>query len=611
MQYKTCCRLLAEELGVEPMAETTALYQQIQAGELREANVIPKAAVVVSPSELSAAPRRAIGLQPSTPHSPTPTAVPNNLFATLSAFIGRQTELAHLAELLTVKKCRLLTIFGPGGVGKSSLALALGQRLLRTAPASFPDGIFFVPLSGVEIDPSTAEQDPDNRIDGYPILTAIAEAIGYRFQGGRPVQAQLIDYLQHRRLLLVLDNFEQLVTCANILVNVLTHTQATSILVTSRIRLNIRGETTVILKGLSLVSTTDSSSIDGLPIAPAHAPNTAEQTSDAVALFVDRAKNLNPNFTVDADTLNPIIRICQTVIGLPLAIEMTAAWTTLYSCAEIAERLTQEDQQVNLLTSQFQDQPARQQNLQKVFEDSWALLPTQVQWALAKVGVFSGQFTSAAALAIADLTPANLLLLRDHSMMQVDDEHHCSLHPLMRQFAAQKWQELTAQQPDAREHLRNVHSNYYLQLLADLVEHHSGKAEFVAIHSLKKAHAEIVRSWQWAMQHHGWTLISNSMVGLLRYLELTNQSIDGKALFGMAEITENDPVAQWLQVAQCHFCRRLTEFDEARDRLMAILAILPPTTVEEEMANAPLPTDAVGKLALRTRTFALCVLGWI
>lgn len=406
-QYKTCCTILAKELGVEPMAETTALYRHIQSGQVVKVRNSLDLVTVPAPNHSPASNEKRDFSQATGPtllseDGAGNVTIPSNLLTPLSAFIGRQAELTYLVEQLTKRDCRLVTILGPGGVGKSSLALALGQRLLNEAKSHFPDGIFFVPPVGVEVNGAATGQQPINppHTAEHDIITSIAEAIGCQFQGGRPLQAQLIDYLQHRRLLLILDNFEYLVEEAAIPLNVLQRAPTVTIIVTSRTRLNIRGEITLLLNGLSFSS---SASVPLLDSAD-NSQGNAVQISEAIALFVDRAQHLHPSFALDAETIGPITQICQAVAGLPLAIEMTAGWTTLYSCAEIAERLKSRNERNELLTSQFQDQPERHQNLQQVFNDSWNLLSAQLQWALAKVSIFSSQFTRTAAQAIADIT---------------------------------------------------------------------------------------------------------------------------------------------------------------------------------------------------------------
>ncbi|MCB0085859.1 MAG: hypothetical protein KDE47_33195, partial [Caldilineaceae bacterium] len=364
----------------------------------------------------------------------------------------------------------------------------------------------------------------------------------------RPLQAQLQDYLQPRRLLLILDNFEQLVDYTEVIVDLLNHAPDMTILITSRVRLSVRGETVLTLQGLSLPSQHD----DADPQDAA-----AWQKSEAVALFAERAHSADTNFVLDAQALAQIAEICQLVNGLPLAIEMIAAWLSLYSCAEIAQKLKQGVADAEWLSSPYRDQPVRHQSLQRVFADSWDLLSSEAQWTLAKLSIFAGPFTRSAAQSIANATPLAIRGLHNHSLLQIEREGIYALHPLIKQFVAQKWQALTEPRTQERYELQQAHCHYYLYRVAELTTTLRDQAELTAIHSYRNKHTEIVRGWQWAVQEQDNNIIQHSMFGLLRYLELTNQSLEGEKLFGMAALQLHGPMTQWLKVAQCHFLRRL------------------------------------------------------
>ncbi len=606
LHYEQYQKLLADELGIEPLPETTALYAQIQAGTVNETR-LPRAPIsVVSPS-----PATSPATSPVIETALSRSVVPHNLLTSLTTFVGRADELAFIGKQLTTTDCRLLTIIGPGGIGKSSLALAAGHYLLDSDDSCFPGGIFFISLAGIEIEDAESTTSANR---GRPILKAIAESLGCQLQDSQPLQVQLQTYLYTRRLLLIVDNFEQLAAYTDIIIALLANAPTVTMLITSRVRLNIRGETTLVLKGLSLLNTEERVSWH---------ENARWQKSEAVTLFVKRAQSLAPNFRLNAETIGPISQICQAVAGLPLAIEMAAAWVPLCSCAEIAEKLTQQEQADELLTAQFLDQPKRHQDLKTIFDDSWALLLPDGQWALARLSIFGRHFTRKAAQAVTDVTLAALMHLRNHSLLQVDAENY-SLHPLIKEFAAQKWLTLTQQQPQQRHQFSQAHSRYYLQEVAALISLR-GAATLDAIQACQKDHIEIVRGWRWALQQEDRTLIQQSMAGLFRYLELTNQTSDGITLFDITPFTlpsftmpplsttttnRSDPIAIWLLVAQCHFLRRLAEHDQARHQLEALMPLLELVRNDEEATDQPTP-DAPGITPVSTHTFALSVLGWI
>ncbi|MEZ4661088.1 MAG: BTAD domain-containing putative transcriptional regulator [Caldilineaceae bacterium] len=583
-QYERCRRILADELGVEPALETTALYQQIQAETFDQTQ--PDNAPTLALSTTVAPDHRAT-------LSKTFPVLPNNLITPLARFIGRGAELTFLTTRLMAAECRLLTITGPGGVGKTALALALGRRLLDLPKIIFPDGIFFVSLAAIN-----GSTEGDSAATTQAIMAKIAGSIGCEFQDGHPRQAQLQAYLRPRRLLLILDNFEQLADHSDLIVTLLTNAADLTMLITSRVRLNIRGESVLELQGLSLPAHGD--------VAPPQL-SIAWQKSEAITLFAERARGFDAQFMLNAETLAPIAEICQSVGGLPLAIEMLAGWLPFYSCAEIAATLKQGEIGAEWLRSRFRDQPKRHETLQRVFADSWDLLPAAAQAILAQLTIFVGSFTRGAAQAVTGAALPDLIRLQEHSLLQIDREGACSLHPLIKQFAALKWQQLTEREPQRRHLLQQAHSRYYLQQVANLMDTLRGKEAVAAIHSFRNHHADIVRGWQWTVQTEDGPQIQYSMYGFFRYLELTNQGLEGAKLFGQAADQQSGPIAQWLQVARCHFWRRLAEHDQARARLEALLATLSPWFVSQ---NGAPPLELPAYVAT-TNVFALCELGWV
>lgn len=613
-QYQLCRQILATELGVEPMEESARLYQQICDGQVGR---IPAATAQFSahvPAAEAGASQRTLAAPPALP------TMPNNLLAPLGKFVGRRIQLAYLCDQLMKDNCRLLTILGPGGVGKSALAMAVGHRLLQIEQRTFANGIFFVPLADVEVEPRLEEPErPENQSDEYTIFVAIAKAIGYEFPDRRPVNVQLLDYLQHRRLLLILDNFEQLVAEAHIVINLLEQVPTLTILITSRIALNVRGEMTLTLTGLTFPSTTPELPIQNYQSGPngnglykgTELYNDNEPSNEAIALFLDRAQNVKPGLVLNQETIHFVTQICRQLAGLPLAIEITAAWLKVYSFEEVVARLSNAAQPPEILTSLFQDQSARHQTLQQVFDDSWHLLPPEARLALAKISIFSGQFPRAAAQAVAKLSVIDLMSLYNHSMLQTDKKHNYSLHPLLRHFAATKWQEHIALYPEEEALLYNAHSAYYLQRIAQLAEPPYGEAEFAMIHSIRDAHAEVVRAWQWALQQPDSDQIRQAMAGLLRYLEVTNQSHPGKILFGLSAHALPEAIQCWLQVAQCHFLRRLAEYNEARQQLEHLIKHVLPAMVSPANAYGAPDSEQKMQFAIETECFATIVLGWI
>jgi len=385
-QYQACYDILAEELGVEPSAETIALYERIRSGELHQAD----------------RPR------PAQPINVVPPAPPHNLPQQLTAFVGRELELEELVERLHTPTCRLITIIGLGGIGKSRLALAAAEQVID----HFPQGVWFVPLASIS---------PNRSSDGSPdtLAAMIGQSLGFEFSAASEPTHQIIRYLRHQTLLLVLDNFENLLGTTGYLTEILQKAPHITILVTSRERLNLQAEYLMKLEGL-----------------PVPANSTTEAKSAAsVQLFTERAEHLlRSGQDVDIE-LPYIIQICQLAQGIPLAIELAAAWVGHLTCAEIAEAIHKD---LEILTTSMQDIPERQRSLRAVFEHSWGLLTKVEAAVLARLSVFRGGFTLDAAEHIASASLQVVASFQDKSLINREVSGRYEMHELLRQFAHEK-----------------------------------------------------------------------------------------------------------------------------------------------------------------------------
>jgi predicted ATPase/DNA-binding SARP family transcriptional activator len=406
-QYELCRQTLAEELGISPSAETTALYERVRVGQ-------------------------DIGREPElvTPHNLPPQA---------TLFIGREKELADLSELIANPGTRLVTILGPGGIGKTRLALALAERLLGAALEGgatpiVTDGVFFAPLARL----SDADQ----------IVPSIAEALNFRLGGGerdtRTPRQQVLDYLWEKRLLLILDNFEHLLEGVDLVTDILRTAPAVQLLVTSRERLNLREEHVDAIQGL--VCPDDVLAKDWVEYA-------------AVKLFLDTARRVQTDFEFSSEDAASITRICRMLDGMPLGIELAAGWVDVLSLSDIAAEI---DRGLDLLETEWHDVPARHRSMRAVLDTSWRCLNEKERNAFSELCVFRGGFTRQAAKEVAGADLRTLARLVDKSLLNFGRaRERYDVHELLRQYGRER----LAADPQQEQAARDRHSAHFCDAL--------------------------------------------------------------------------------------------------------------------------------------------------
>jgi predicted ATPase len=298
---------------------------------------------------------------------PRPTRSLTNLPVQATPFIGREPEVASACQELLRPEVRLLTLTGPGGVGKTRLSLAIGARV----QTDFPDGVVFIPLAPVS-DPSL-------------VALAVAEVLGIRESGPRPMLDALKSFLGSKRCLLIFDNFEQITEAAGIVGQLLGVCSNLKVLVTSRSALHAYGEQLLSVEPLALPSP------GKLP------PLTQLAQFDAVQLFAERARAVKADFALSEENVGAVVEICRRLDGLPLAIELAAARVRLFPPAALLARL---DSRLKLLTGGARDLPARQQTLRGAITWSHDLLDDDEKKLFRRLAVFVGGWTFEAAEAV-------------------------------------------------------------------------------------------------------------------------------------------------------------------------------------------------------------------
>jgi predicted ATPase len=353
-------------------------------------------------------------------------SVPNNLPRPKTSFIGRDSELVELGQMIAQPEVRLITLLGSGGMGKTRLALQLASSQLFET--NFRDGVYFVALDAL----SEPEQIP----------LALAQTLGIKVKDD-PLAAVKTG-IGHKCLLLVLDNFEHLMDGALMVSELLENCPVLSIVVTSRERLNLEEEFVLGLEGLPLPGT------DRLELA-------ALEYNDAIKLFVQRAKRARLEFVLTNETLPHVLSICKFVAGSPLGIELAAVWLRSLSMADLAGDIAKI---MEGLESPSRNMIERHQSLRAVFDYSWNLLKPKEQTVLARLSVFVGGFSREAASVIAEATIPLLTSLVDKSLLRLSFDGRYDFHALLRQFALER---LSVNQ-DALNDAQAKHLAYYLQL---------------------------------------------------------------------------------------------------------------------------------------------------
>lgn len=531
-QFELCRRLLAEELAAEPGSVTVALYQQLRDG------------IWLPPASQPAVPILPIGLPQQEQIAPPSRFY--NLPTPPSPLVGREEMLAQITDLLHQPTCRLLTLIGPGGIGKTHLAM----EAARSADALFVAGLCFVALADSE--PLAAEAS-----DLY-LIQAIASALQLNFEGNAPPLAQLQAFLRDRSLLLLLDNFEPLIESAPLVAELLTAAPWLKIVTTSRERLNLAEEWLLPVERLTVPDLTE----NGGGTALAHL-----EAYSAVRLFCQCARRVQPNFQLGADNGSAVAQICQQVDGLPLALTLAATWVRHLSCQEI---VTEIGRTVDFLTTAQRNTPARHRSMRAVFDYSWQLLSDEEQIALARLAVFPQSFSRTAAQEIAGATLWTLSALVDSSLLRRGSDGRYELHPLLRQFAGERLQ----LRPDLARQVQQSHAEWYGEWLHGYLPGLSGNGQSAALAAVEAETENIRAGWHWVVQSLSPSLLGRYTPALFHFYNLRGWYREGAQLFEEAIDRLRSDAPEDGSAALAALLIHLAQFYHRLSRLDAAQALL-------------------------------------
>lgn len=390
-----------------------------------------------------------------------PEQTPGNLPVSPTPLVGREHEVNTIARQLIEPSCRMLTLTGPGGIGKTRLSIEVGRQL----EPHFADGVYFISLAGIGLNES--------------LIPVIAETLGLSFSGPAAHMLQLTNFLRTKEVLLVLDNMEHLLEGASLLGEILQQTQHVKMLVTSREHLRLQWEWLFEVPGLALPEETDANL----------------EHNSAIELFLQRARQTSQGFSAEAEDMSALVRICRLVGGLPLAIELAASWVRILSCREIAQEL---EKSLDFLETRKVDVPQRHRSIKTVFDHSWTLLGQEERTALMRLSVFEGGFTREAAISTMGTSLAMLSSLVDKSLLRHSrNPDRYDLHELIRQYTLVQLQSNPAEEQQAAEKYAVHYANWVAALEAPFK---SAQQPNIS----QQIRAETCNwhcTWHWAIQH--------------------------------------------------------------------------------------------------------------
>ena len=501
--YQTCVEVLHRELDAEPSPDTREAYERALHPDASDGRL---------------------------PAQPTP-------------FIGRERELNEIAQHLNDPTCRLLTLVGLGGIGKSRLAL---QAALEHSD-EFADGAYFVPLAPIS--------------SAALIIPTIAESLKFSFFGQLDPKTQLLNFLREKHALLVLDNFEHVIDGAGLLIEILANALRLKIIVTSRERLNLRAEQPFEVNGL-----------DYPDMAGATVPHI--DGFSAVQLFEQAARRVNWSFALTLEQESCAVRICQLVEGMPLAVELAAAWTRVIACDEIVHEIARS---FDVLSTALGGLPDRHRSLRVLFDYSWKLLNEEERNVFSRLSVFRGGFPREAAEQVAGATLRLLAALVDASFLRRTPAGRYEIHELLRQYGEEKLSESEAS-------TRDRHCAYYAGFVHQREVQLQGSDQRSALDEIDAEIDNVRAGWHWAVQHDRVAELDRFMPGLTAFYEMRGFFQEATQIFdeaaqAIAQATNLIPRTSHnligrLLARQAKFTALLGEFNPARQLLERSLALL-------------------------------------
>jgi diguanylate cyclase (GGDEF)-like protein len=461
---------------------------------------------------------------------------PNNLPDNLTEFVGREVELRQIRAL--IRDRRLVTLLGPGGIGKSRLAIQVAAENLGV----FPDGVYFISLASV--------RRPEF------IVSSIAEALNFSLSGSREPRLQLLNYLSSKETLLVLDNLEHLADESQLLVDILERAPGTKILATSRLRLNLQDEMVYELGGLPYPEDDGSDNVESYC---------------SVQLFLHNTRR-EIDFSLTGENKSAVAQICRLVQGHPLGIELAAPWVQVYSPLEIIDKI---EHSLAFLTSQRPEA----HSLMAVFDSYWEQFSEPEQGVLRKLSLFRGSFSAEAAHSVTGASPFFLAALVTQFYLHRNASGRYAFHELLRQYSEERLSGNLGERDLAIQRYCRYYADFLARRLADL----KGGRQRAAAQEISTEIENVRVAWSWMLSHENYEEIGRSAESLYRFYEMRSWFIEGQQVFeqtaqamsGAGREAERDSAALGEILAyQGWFHARLGQREEGVRYLRAGLEIL-------------------------------------
>jgi diguanylate cyclase (GGDEF)-like protein len=498
---------------------------------------------------------------------------PNNLPRFASGFVGRDEELQMLKQRIANEP--LLTVVGPGGIGKTRLALQVAAEMLDR----FRDGVFLVSLVSVMA------------LD--VMISTIAQVLGLSFTGSEGAREQLLNHLAGKELLLILDDLGYQLDAAELLLEFQRRAPKIRLVITGRDWLDLPGSTVFELHGLPLPPTAGEA-VRGGALPASH--YSAEQ------LFLLAARRASANFALTDDDRQAIRHICQLVDGMPLGIELAAAWTPLFSCRDIAEQI---ERSLDFLTTRRADIPERQRSTRAVIDYFWGLLAEDERRRVRGLSMFRSGFEREAAHQVAEASLFFLSALVDKAFLRRLPSGRYEMHELLRQFA----QLSLAERPGELAAAGERHSRYYAEFLDRCRGQMKGAEQGPALAAINAEIDNVRAAWQWAVDHGQADAIQQCFETLVLFYDTQNWYHEGWETFSRAAEAwraqptpaappEADPTLARLLAGQGIFAHRLGQNGPAAELLQAGLDALRRLPRTETLYDLPLVLYFLGLVKL-------------